>query len=141
MAVTALTQLLDDVRDGRVSPDDAVTRIQHLPFTDLGFARVDHHRALRQGRAETVFGPGKTPDQCAAIVADLLAHDATSPLILTRATEDPWPAQFERNPGDMKERLMTPFKKGQVAKIVFHQTADKDLVVGRSRNDAGTAEV
>jgi NCAIR mutase (PurE)-related protein len=100
--VTALTQLLDDVRDGRVSPDDAVTRIQHLPFTDLGFARVDHHRALRQGRAETVFGPGKTPAQCAAIVSDLLAHDATSPIILTRATEEQWTAAFAHNPGGVR---------------------------------------
>ncbi len=102
MDVTALTQLLDDVRDGRISPDDAVSRIQHLPFTDLGFARVDHHRALRQGRAETVFGPGKTPEQCAAIVADLLAHDATSPIILTRATEEQWTAAFARNPGGVR---------------------------------------
>ena len=99
MDVSDLTQLLDDVRDGRVSPDDAVAQIRHLPFTDLGFARVDHHRALRQGRAETVFGPGKTPDQCAAIVADLLAHDTTSPIILTRATDEQTAAAFARNPG------------------------------------------
>ena len=53
------------VRSGRLSPDDAVAALRRLPFADLGFARVDHHRALRQGLAEAVYGPGKTPEQCA----------------------------------------------------------------------------
>ena len=56
----------------RSSPDDAVAALRRLPYADLGFARVDHHRALRQGRPEAVYGPGKTPEQCAAIVAELL---------------------------------------------------------------------
>jgi NCAIR mutase (PurE)-related protein len=68
-----MRQLLDAVRDGRLPVDDALAAVRRLPFADLGFARVDHHRALRQGRAETVYGPGKTPDQCATIVAELLA--------------------------------------------------------------------
>src|SRR3954447_5325331 len=66
-------RLLDAVRAGELSADDALAELRRLPFADLGFARVDHHRALRQGRAETVYGPGKTPDQCATIVAELLA--------------------------------------------------------------------
>jgi NCAIR mutase (PurE)-related protein len=71
----ALRSLLDDVRTGRCHPDDAVRRLRRLPFADLGFARVDHHRPVRQGIAEAVYGPGKTPEQCAAIVAELLAAD------------------------------------------------------------------
>jgi pyridinium-3,5-biscarboxylic acid mononucleotide synthase len=80
----ALRQLLADVADGSCSPDDAARRLRRLPYADLGFARVDHHRALRQGIPETVYGPGKTPDQCAAIVVELLA-EGEGPVLLTRA--------------------------------------------------------
>ena len=82
---TALRSLLDAVRDGQVDPADAVDRLRTLPYADLGFARVDHHRALRQGMAEAVYGPGKEPEQCAAIVAELLAQPGSSPVVLTRA--------------------------------------------------------
>ena len=82
-----LRQLLADVASGDCPPDEAVRRLRRLPFADLGFARVDHHRALRQGFPEAVFGPGKTPDQCAAIVGELLAA-STGPVLLTRAAAD-----------------------------------------------------
>jgi len=65
----ALRALLADVVSGALSADEAVTRLRRLPFADLGFARVDHHRALRQGLPEAVYAPGKTPEQVAAIVA------------------------------------------------------------------------
>src|SRR4051812_36728291 len=80
--------MLEDVRSGARSPDDALRVLRRLPFADLGFARVDHHRALRQGMAETVYGPGKTPEQCAAIVAELLAQPGAAPVLLTRAAPD-----------------------------------------------------
>jgi hypothetical protein len=68
----ALQRLLEDVRSGACTPDDAVFRLRRLPFADLGFAKVDHHRALRQGFPEAVYGQGKTPAQCSAIVGELL---------------------------------------------------------------------
>lgn len=83
-----LRRLLDDVRTKAVSPDEAVARLRRLPYADLGFARVDHHRVLRQGVAEAVYGPGKTPAQCAAIVAELLAEPGGGPVLLTRASPD-----------------------------------------------------
>ena len=83
----ALRQLLDDVRAGVVGPDDAVARLRRLPFVDLGFARVDHHRALRQRAGEAVYAPGKTPRQCAEIVAELLAEPGQTPVLLTRADD------------------------------------------------------
>src|SRR6187431_1431135 len=83
----AIRRLLDAVRDGSLSADDAVAELRRLPFADLGFARVDHHRALRQGMAEAVYGPGKTPDQCVAIVAELLRASGASPVVLTRADD------------------------------------------------------
>jgi pyridinium-3,5-biscarboxylic acid mononucleotide synthase len=69
-----LARLLDDVRAGRVSVDAAMTRLAGLPFEDLGFAKVDQHRALRAGGPEAVFCPGKTPEQVVAIVERLAAH-------------------------------------------------------------------
>jgi NCAIR mutase (PurE)-related protein len=83
----ALRRLLDGVRSGAVPADDAVALLRRLPWADLGFARVDHHRALRQGAAEAVYAPGKTAEQCAAIVAELLSTPG-SPVVLTRAEKD-----------------------------------------------------
>jgi NCAIR mutase (PurE)-related protein len=95
----ALRTLLDAVRTGSVAPDDAVAALRRLPYADLGFARVDHHRALRQGLAEAVYGPGKTPAQCAAIVAELLDAPGERPVLLTRASPAQVAAALARNPG------------------------------------------
>jgi NCAIR mutase (PurE)-related protein len=97
-----LRQLLDDVRSGHVSPDEAVGRLRRLPFADLGFARVDHHRALRQGLAEAVYAPGKTAEQCAAIVRELLAEPGSGPVLLTRADAEQAAAASARNPGAVR---------------------------------------
>jgi NCAIR mutase (PurE)-related protein len=98
----AVRRLLDDVRSGALSADDAVARLQRLPFADLGFAKVDHHRTLRQGLPEAVYGPGKTPEQCAAIVAELLMEEDGGPILLTRATEAQAGAALARNPGGVR---------------------------------------
>jgi len=95
----SLRQLLDDVRAGTVAPDEAVARLRRLPFADLGFARVDHHRALRQRSGEAVYGPGKTPEHCARIVAELLAEPAGCPVLLTRADPEQVDAAAAANPG------------------------------------------
>ena len=89
---------MDDVRSGTLSADDAVRQLRRLPFADLGFARVDHHRNLRQGLAEVVYGPGKTPDQCAAIVKELLDQPG-GPVLLTRASAEQAAASLDLNPG------------------------------------------
>ncbi len=72
----ALERLLEDVRAGRVSVDAARARLVALPFEDLGFAKLDVHRALRAGGPEAVFCPGKTAEQVVAIVGRLAAHHA-----------------------------------------------------------------
>ncbi len=86
MDEATIQRLLDDVRAGEVHPDDALAALRRLPYRDLGFARVDHHRALRQGMPEAVYGPGKSPEHAAAIVRELLDAGA-SPVLLTRATD------------------------------------------------------
>src|SRR5208337_1004445 len=63
----AIKKLFEQVKRGKLSPDEAVQRLKHLPFEDLGFANVDHHRTLRVGMPEVIFGPGKTAQQFAQI--------------------------------------------------------------------------
>jgi NCAIR mutase (PurE)-related protein len=79
-------RLLESVRAGRMTPQKAVERLKHLPFEDLGFAKIDHHRALRQGYAEVIFGRGKTPEQVARIVRGMLRpRGTTHNILVTRA--------------------------------------------------------
>ena len=71
MDAKALKKLFDEVRRGRLSSDEAVARLRHMPFEDLGFANIDHHRTLRVGMPEVVFGPGKAPEQLVEIFVRL----------------------------------------------------------------------
>jgi NCAIR mutase (PurE)-related protein len=80
-----LRGLLEAVRSGAVDVDSAVDRMRHLPFEDLGYAKLDHHRALRHGLTEVIFGKGKTPQQVAGIAERLL--DKSANLLITRADE------------------------------------------------------
>jgi len=84
----SIRKLFEQVRQGSLTPDDAVARLRHLPFEDLGFAKVDHHRALRTGMPEVIFGEGKTPIGMAKIFARLAQHEGN--ILATRASE----AQF-----------------------------------------------
>ena len=86
----ALRKLFEQVRKKRLSPDEAVERLRHLPFEDLGFAKLDHHRALRQGMPEVIFAQGKTPSQVAEIFTRLAAHGGN--VLATRATEEQYAA-------------------------------------------------
>jgi NCAIR mutase (PurE)-related protein len=81
-----LRALLDQVRSGAVDVDAALTRMRHMPFEDLGFAKVDHHRALRHGMPEVVFAKGKTPEQVSAIAEHLLANAHN--VLITRADRE-----------------------------------------------------
>jgi pyridinium-3,5-biscarboxylic acid mononucleotide synthase len=79
-----LRQLIDDVSAGTLDPDKAVEQLRRLPFVEVGDALVDHHRSLRQGMPEAIYGRGKSVAQCVAIVGELLAN-GSGPVLLTRA--------------------------------------------------------
>jgi pyridinium-3,5-biscarboxylic acid mononucleotide synthase len=81
-----LRRLLEQVRSGDLNIDAALTRFHHLPYEDLGFAKVDHHRALRHGMPEVVFAQGKTPDQVVAIARSLL--ESSPNVLITRADRE-----------------------------------------------------
>ena len=96
----ALRQLLDQLAASEVDADEVVRRLRRLPFAELGYAMVDHHRELRQGLPESVYGPGKSPDHCVGIVGELLAAGGAmagtgcvpersgGPVVLSRANEE-----------------------------------------------------
>ena len=81
-----LRLLLEQVRDGAVEVDGALDRLKHMPFEDLGFAKVDHHRAIRHGMPEVIFGKGKTPQQILAIAQHLLQRESN--ILITRAGDE-----------------------------------------------------
>jgi NCAIR mutase (PurE)-related protein len=86
MTESELLKLLDAVRSGKLAPASALAQLKRLPFEDLDFAKVDHHRALRQGFAEVVFGKGKTAGQVAEIVKSLLGRKpGRQNVLVTRA--------------------------------------------------------
>lgn len=106
-----LLKLLESVQSGELSPRAAIERLKHLPFEDLGFAKVDHHRALRQGFAEVVFAKGKTPGQVAEIVRAMLQKkDSKQNVLVTRA--------------DAKTFAAVKRANGRaVAKVRFHEVS------------------
>jgi NCAIR mutase (PurE)-related protein len=83
-----IRKLLDQLRSGRLTIQQALDRLRQLPFEDLGFAKVDHHRALRQGFAEVILGRGKTPQQVATIVRSMLrVKGSKHNILITRADQ------------------------------------------------------
>ena len=80
-----LRALFEQVRSGDVDIDAAIGRMRHMPFEDLGFAKVDHHRALRHGMPEVIFAKGKTPGQVVAIAERLIANGPN--VLITRADQ------------------------------------------------------
>lgn len=135
MTAEQLEVLLAEVAAGRLAPGAALDRLRHLPFEDLPFARIDHHRALRQGFPEVVFCEGKTTDQVVAICERLEA--ATGTFLGTRATPE------------MAERLQERFPAlawHPVARVV-HMAGERSprrtgtiLVVSAGTSDLPVAE-
>jgi NCAIR mutase (PurE)-related protein len=82
---THLRAILEEVRRGNLDVEEATARLRDLPYQDLGFARLDHHRGLRQGLPEVVFCEGKTTEQVVSIVQSLASHGG--PVLATRASE------------------------------------------------------
>jgi NCAIR mutase (PurE)-related protein len=84
MNTEILTQLLENVKNGKVSIDDAVRKLKKLPFEDIGFAKVDHHRAIRSGYPEVIYCEGKTIEQIKIIVEKLM--EGNNNIMATRAS-------------------------------------------------------
>jgi NCAIR mutase (PurE)-related protein len=126
----SIRKLFEQVRQGGLSPDEAVERLRHLPFEDLGFAKVDHHRALRAGMPEVIFGENKTPKQVADIFFRLAKHGGN--VLATRANEKQFAAVKKRVRAAQYRKLAravtlqcdpTKYGKGMIA-VVSAGTSD-----------------
>jgi len=95
--IDKLASLLAEVAQGSVSVEQAVERLRHLPFEDVGFAQIDHHRVLRRGRSEIIFASHKTVEQVVAIASRLT--EASGGFLATRVTAEHGAALIERFPG------------------------------------------
>jgi pyridinium-3,5-biscarboxylic acid mononucleotide synthase len=126
-----LRQLLGAVAEGKLSPEDAVRRLAYLPFEDLGFARVDHHRSVRTLGPEVVYARGKTPEQTAAIVAALTRREG-APILVTKAAKEHAEAVREVAPdaewhersGMLVCRRLTPAEESGLVLVVCAGTSD-----------------
>jgi len=88
-----LKELLEKIKAGKISVDDAIGKLRHLPFEDLGFARIDHHRQLRRGFPETIYCPGKTTEQIIKIFSSLA--EKGNNVLATRAEKEVFEALAE----------------------------------------------
>jgi NCAIR mutase (PurE)-related protein len=130
MNADKLRKIFDEVRRGQVSPDEGVELLRHLPFEDLDFAKLDHHRALRVGMPEVILGQGKTPVQVGEIFARLARHSKN--VLATRATKEQFAAVKKKVRGaEYRElaravalrRERTNYGKGTIA-VVSAGTSD-----------------
>jgi pyridinium-3,5-biscarboxylic acid mononucleotide synthase len=139
MTLADVQQLLDQVRTGQIAPEAAAQQVLQFVsapgFQDLGFARVDHQRELRQGFPEVVFGPGKTPEQIRAIATEIVARGHT--LLVTRTTAE----AYERVRTTVPGAVFQP-----VARAITYQQRDVQpghgtiLVAAAGTSDIPVAE-
>jgi hypothetical protein len=124
----SLYRLVNDLQDGRIGADEAVARLRRLPYGDLGFARVDHHRSLRQGLPEAVYGPGKAVEHCVAIVGELLSEPDGGPVVLSRASEEQAAATLAVHPGGERHGRTVVWRpappRGETVGVLSAGTAD-----------------
>jgi NCAIR mutase (PurE)-related protein len=125
-----LKTLLEQVRDGALEIDSALDRLKHMPFENIGYANIDHHRAIRVGMPEVIFGKGKTPEEIAGISTRLLERSAN--VLATRAAPEafelvkksfPEAEYFPRSGALRVWRDRTPRGKGPLA-VVCAGTTD-----------------
>ena len=127
----SIRKLFEEVRAGKRSPDEAMERLRHLPFEDLGFAKVDHHRAMRAGMPEVIFGQGKTPAQLTGIFGRLAKQEGN--VLATRADEKQFAA--------VKKKIKKAEYRELARAIVLHRDPKK---YGKGRIaviSAGTSDI
>ena len=129
-----LRRLLTEVRAGKITVEEAISQLRHLPYENIEFARIDHHRVLRQGYPEVVFGPGKKPEQIREIVIRL-ANQGNN-VIATRCSEEVFRCVQEGLPQALYHRT------AQVLEVRQRRVEPRGrlLVVSAGTSDLPTAE-
>lgn len=135
MNVKDLEALLSALRDGNVSVDEGLDRLRQLPFEDLGFAKLDHHRHLRQGFPEVIFGEGKEPEQILAIAVKL--RESGCPVLVTRANRE----KYDLVAGTFPEaRYSAAARAVIIEEPGFHRAPGNVLVLTAGTSDIPVAE-
>lgn len=138
MNQSELLKILESVQTGQLSPGAAIERLKHLPFEDLGFAKVDHHRTLRQGFSEVVFAKGKTPQQVAEIVGAMLQKkDSRHNILVTRANAKVFAAVKKANGKTARSCKLHPLS-GVITIERSREVTGKGLILVVS---AGTSDI
>lgn len=138
-----LKRLFEQVRKGKLSPDEAVQQLRHLPFEDLGFAKVDHHRSLRVGMPEVIFGPGKDPAHLVSIFENLARRGNN--VLATRVSSEQVRAvrkKFRKADHNKLARTIALRQKSEISgkgKIVIVSAGTSDIPVAEEA--AVTAEI
>ena len=125
-----IRELLEKVKSGETSPEDAARLLHQTAYEDLGYAKVDHHRAARQGAAEVIFGQGKTAEQIAGIVDAMMARGAAN-IIITRLSEE--------KAALLQGRI--PFRYDVSAKLAVANPAERPLTGAIAVVSAGTSDL
>ena len=127
-----LKELLSAVADGTVSIDEAFVKFKTAPFEDIGIANVDHHRALRQGTAEVIYGAGKTTDQIVKIV-DTLLNAGQKRVMITRMSKESEEVLSKKHELFYEELskfgLVGSFPEDKVGKIIVATGGTSDIPV------------
>jgi pyridinium-3,5-biscarboxylic acid mononucleotide synthase len=114
-------KLLEDYKNSRINEEEALDRLKHLPYEDLGFARVDHHREMRKGFPEVIFGTGKTPQQILGIVESM--HHGNANILITRS-----------------EAAVCEFVQKDFPEAEFHEYS-KAITIRRKREYTGKGKI
>jgi NCAIR mutase (PurE)-related protein len=128
----AMRELLEEVKAGNCSPEDALLRMKMQPFEDLGYAKVDHHRGIRQGTGEVIFGQNKTPEQIEGIVRNMIANGAQN-ILVTRLSKEGAEALTGKIPFDYYEMpklaIANPAEIEKTGSIVVASGGTSDMPV------------
>lgn len=128
--------ILQNVKNGEISVDEAIKRLKIAPFEDLGYAKIDHHRKLRQGVAEVIFGQSKTPEQIEGIVKTM-KNRGSKDILITRLSEEA--AEYlRRNIQDFEYNNMA--KTGIVSRNRDREPFGDILVVSGGTSDMSVSE-
>jgi pyridinium-3,5-biscarboxylic acid mononucleotide synthase len=136
MDSTDIHRLLEDVARGDLAVNEALSQLKHMPFEDLGFARVDGHRHLRTGFPEVIFGEGKTPKQALAIAERIV--DQGGPLLVTRVSVEMGDELLQRFPAGTHSANARTFNMGE--KTPQDQGRGEILVISAGTSDLPVAE-
>ena len=134
-----LADLLARVSSGEVSPGDAARELRDLPFSDLGFAKIDHHRELRQGACEIVYAEGKTPEEVRSIVERLLSG-TEGPILVSRTSPEHVAAVRAVAAGSPVEIVERPRARCVALRRNVPPPAGSVLIVTAGTSDLGVAE-